>query len=157
MSNEELFLASPEARALESVPEAARLEIALRIDRSLAAFGRPLEKLKADDVHGWLFHALPEEFEPGDALAPQLAPVLLAVIDFAARTSGTKLKRLRESCEEALPELEEALEHGHSHGRAHDHGEDEPQAPYVRESPKVGRNDPCPCGSGKKFKKCHGA
>jgi uncharacterized protein YecA (UPF0149 family) len=25
------------------------------------------------------------------------------------------------------------------------------------ESPKVGRNDPCPCGSGKKYKKCHGA
>ncbi len=28
---------------------------------------------------------------------------------------------------------------------------------YVREQPKVGRNDPCPCGSGKKFKKCCGA
>ena len=27
----------------------------------------------------------------------------------------------------------------------------------VRAGPKVGRNDPCPCGSGKKFKKCHGA
>ncbi|MEC9364013.1 MAG: preprotein translocase subunit SecA [Pseudomonadota bacterium] len=27
----------------------------------------------------------------------------------------------------------------------------------VREMPKVGRNDPCPCGSGKKFKHCHGA
>jgi uncharacterized protein YecA (UPF0149 family) len=27
--------------------------------------------------------------------------------------------------------------------------------PYLEE--KVGRNDPCPCGSGKKFKKCHGA
>jgi preprotein translocase subunit SecA len=26
-----------------------------------------------------------------------------------------------------------------------------------REGPKVGRNDPCPCGSGKKYKKCHGA
>ena len=26
-----------------------------------------------------------------------------------------------------------------------------------REEPKVGRNDPCPCGSGKKYKKCHGA
>ena len=25
-----------------------------------------------------------------------------------------------------------------------------------RETPKVGRNDPCPCGSGKKFKQCHG-
>ena len=26
-----------------------------------------------------------------------------------------------------------------------------------REAPKVGRNDPCPCGSGRKFKQCHGA
>jgi len=29
--------------------------------------------------------------------------------------------------------------------------------PVVREGPKVGRNDPCPCGSGKKYKKCCGA
>jgi preprotein translocase subunit SecA len=29
--------------------------------------------------------------------------------------------------------------------------------PVRREGPKVGRNDPCPCGSGQKFKKCHGA
>lgn len=28
--------------------------------------------------------------------------------------------------------------------------------PVRREAPKVGRNDPCPCGSGKKYKKCHG-
>ncbi len=28
--------------------------------------------------------------------------------------------------------------------------------PHLREAPKVGRNDPCPCGSGKKFKQCHG-
>ena len=27
----------------------------------------------------------------------------------------------------------------------------------VRAAAKVGRNDPCPCGSGKKYKKCHGA
>jgi hypothetical protein len=27
-------------------------------------------------------------------------------------------------------------------------------APFVREGKKVGRNDPCPCGSGKKFKHC---
>ena len=30
-------------------------------------------------------------------------------------------------------------------------------APFKRGKAKVGRNDPCPCGSGKKFKKCHGA
>ncbi len=30
-------------------------------------------------------------------------------------------------------------------------------APIVREGIKVGRNDPCPCGSGKKYKQCHGS
>jgi preprotein translocase subunit SecA len=30
------------------------------------------------------------------------------------------------------------------------------ETPTVREEPKVGRNDPCPCGSGKKYKKCCG-
>ena len=32
-----------------------------------------------------------------------------------------------------------------------------PQQPMVRDTPKVGRNDPCPCGSGKKYKQCCGA
>ena len=31
-----------------------------------------------------------------------------------------------------------------------------PQTPVQRDAPKVGRNDPCPCGSGKKYKHCHG-
>ena len=31
------------------------------------------------------------------------------------------------------------------------------QAPFVRGSRKIGRNEPCPCGSGKKYKNCHGA
>jgi preprotein translocase subunit SecA len=36
----------------------------------------------------------------------------------------------------------------------------EPSGPVrqepVKVGPKIGRNDPCPCGSGKKFKNCHG-
>jgi preprotein translocase subunit SecA len=32
-----------------------------------------------------------------------------------------------------------------------------PKVTIRREAPKVGRNDPCPCGSGKKYKHCHGA
>jgi preprotein translocase subunit SecA len=32
-----------------------------------------------------------------------------------------------------------------------------PVAPFVRGERKVGRNEPCPCGSGRKFKHCHGA
>jgi preprotein translocase subunit SecA len=30
------------------------------------------------------------------------------------------------------------------------------QKPVAPRGPRVGRNDPCPCGSGKKFKQCHG-
>lgn len=33
----------------------------------------------------------------------------------------------------------------------------EKRTPVERHDPKVGRNDPCPCGSGKKYKKCHGS
>jgi len=46
---------------------------------------------------------------------------------------------------------------------AHEKGSAMPQeqqaeahTPYTREGEKVGRNEPCPCGSGKKFKQCHG-
>jgi preprotein translocase subunit SecA len=36
-------------------------------------------------------------------------------------------------------------------------GDDAKPVTVRRDEPKVGRNDPCPCGSGKKYKKCHGA
>jgi uncharacterized protein len=32
-----------------------------------------------------------------------------------------------------------------------------PRVETLRKAPEPGRNDPCPCGSGKKYKKCHGA
>jgi preprotein translocase subunit SecA len=46
-----------------------------------------------------------------------------------------------------------ADETAHQHGVECDH-DHEAAAPFVREVPKVGRNDLCPCGSGKKYKKC---
>jgi len=44
-----------------------------------------------------------------------------------------------------------------SHGSEGDGAAKPKQETVVRAQPKVGRNDPCPCGSGKKYKKCHGA
>ena len=49
--------------------------------------------------------------------------------------------------EEALNEAED-LGHEDQHQEKHQ--------PFVRQGGKVGRNDPCPCGSGKKYKQCHG-
>ena len=45
----------------------------------------------------------------------------------------------------------------HVHGPDCDHDDHHSHAPvqqYLRATPKIGRNDPCPCGSGKKHKKC---
>jgi len=150
------FLRSAEAAAISGPSEDERREIAHRLRAALDEVGRPLAQLSTGDVHGWLFHSVPERFEPGDSLARHVGPVLKALVAFAARTSGDKLARLRNAVNDSLEDLEHALEHGHSHHHHDDHDE-EPQAPYVRGEPKIGRNDPCPCGSGKKFKKCHGA
>jgi SEC-C motif-containing protein len=49
--------------------------------------------------------------------------------------------------------------HTHKEGEGHHdhHHHHKPIETYVRAEPKIGRNDPCHCGSGKKLKKCHGA
>jgi uncharacterized protein YecA (UPF0149 family) len=44
--------------------------------------------------------------------------------------------------------------HGPDCNHEHSHAV---QEPYRRAEPKPGRNDPCFCGSGRKYKKCHGA
>jgi SEC-C motif-containing protein len=57
----------------------------------------------------------------------------------------------------------EAKHHENSNFRRHDgrwvyvDGTMVRPKPVVRDAPKVGRNEPCPCGSGKKFKRCCGA
>ena len=82
-------------------------------------------------------------------------------------TKVTMLVQVRTQEEMAAQEVEHA-EVSNVHYQHADYDEalanpsDEEQAqlasgqPVVREGAKVGRNDPCPCGSGKKYKQCHG-
>ncbi|WP_110668416.1 preprotein translocase subunit SecA [Salinicola halophilus] len=56
--------------------------------------------------------------------------------------------------EDAIAAAEQTAQASETASEASD--EDESAQPVRRESPKVGRNDLCPCGSGKKFKQCHG-
>jgi len=70
---------------------------------------------------------------PGDA-APAAAPAPTAATARTAQSSGGTTTAV-------APEQEIQL----------------PKVTIKRDTPKVGRNDPCPCGSGKKFKHCHGA
>jgi preprotein translocase subunit SecA len=57
----------------------------------------------------------------------------------------------------------DAVPHSYQHDEVEQVGGDVPenaammnQGPVIRDGEKVGRNDPCPCGSGKKYKQCHG-
>jgi len=62
------------------------------------------------------------------------------------------------------PKLDQDLHYEHASASAMGEAEPQPeespataqQKPFKRSGKKVGRNDPCPCGSGKKFKQCHG-
>jgi preprotein translocase subunit SecA len=61
---------------------------------------------------------------------------------------------------ERLKRMMEARARQAVEGRANEEGQPQAAAektPVKREGPKLGRNDPCWCGSGKKYKKCHGA
>lgn len=49
---------------------------------------------------------------------------------------------------------ESSTQEADDHACGDPHCGHEALTPFRRESPKVGRNDPCPCGSGKKHKKC---
>ncbi|MCF8178399.1 MAG: preprotein translocase subunit SecA [Sulfuritalea sp.] len=57
---------------------------------------------------------------------------------------------------EAPPQLENVQYHHADFEEALGTTVKKPAQPVERNSPKVGRNDPCPCGSGKKYKHCHG-
>jgi preprotein translocase subunit SecA len=76
-----------------------------------------------------------------------------AVASAAARASETPSQRLPE-----VARLLERKQQRQQKDLQYQTGPAQAEAPKpVRAGAKVGRNDPCPCGSGKKYKKCHGA
>jgi preprotein translocase subunit SecA len=79
--------------------------------------------------------------------------VLLARIQFHSEEDLRVLREQRRKVQDMQFRHEQAATLGEDPGAD---GEQAPTAPFTREVPKVGRNQPCPCGSGKKFKQCHG-
>ena len=61
----------------------------------------------------------------------------------------------RQQYTETKVDFDEAREAAQRDAASHDTREVQ-RTPIVNEGPKIGRNDPCPCGSGKKYKNCHG-
>ncbi len=92
--------------------------------------------------------------------------LFIELLDKMKREVVTILSRVQVRSEEEVAALEEQRRRAadgdmeYQHDEASAMGEnvaaDEEHTPFVRDGRKVGRNEPCPCGSGKKYKQCHG-
>ncbi|RME76818.1 MAG: preprotein translocase subunit SecA [Planctomycetota bacterium] len=71
-----------------------------------------------------------------------------------AKTSAERRTRRRPAPQLAAVGAEASARAAERRARAQGRGEEPERAQPVHVGPKVGRNDPCPCGSGKKYKKC---
>jgi len=65
-------------------------------------------------------------------------------------------RRIQEAQKEHSTLVHQQASAMNSGGEQEQPKEAQPQTPYTRDGVKVGRNQPCPCGSGKKYKQCHG-
>ena len=149
------FLDSEQARALDPPgPDAVRRIAEAFFSICYDELGKAPHLLDGQDMHVALGHVLPGRLKRKDPLAEHVPAVLRALIDHLEETrvlSGAfELRRSLEATEE------EFLETVRTGANPHHHGGHAKQEPLVHRAPKLGRNDPCFCGSGKKFKKCHG-
>jgi preprotein translocase subunit SecA len=110
----------------------------------------------------YLFHVqIQQEAQPAKPRAPQPEPPRPRPSATAIAAAASAAARAEDTAPQRLPDFARALERRQErqqHDLQYQTGAGQAQAPKpVRAGAKVGRNDPCPCGSGKKYKKCHGA
>lgn len=105
------------------------------------------------------FPGLDDRAERDDDLAEALTLVFryLPLPDDASAEERAAFEREQRALEDEVPvaNLDEALDLVIGSALRIDEMV-HPRLPLVRDTPKVGRNDPCPCGSGRKYKACHG-
>jgi hypothetical protein len=113
----------------------------------------PYDKLREDALFAYAL-AMPGETTRGRVKG------MLRKIDSIAHLTGFETHLVEFALDERLrlhglePVFEAEEEHEHDH--EHHHHDPEPVPAVAPPPARPGRNDPCPCGSGKKYKKCCG-
>ncbi len=102
-----------------------------------------------------------ESFEMFEELLTNLKYEVVKFLSHVQIQSRDEAEAIEQQRREAAAREHLAFQHAEAAGIAGDEratGGAEPATPgtFTREEPKVGRNEPCPCGSGKKYKQCHG-
>lgn len=147
------FLDSPQAAALDDVPVAHRRAIVERfLTCAYEELGKAPHLLDGHDLHEIVGHLMPGRFGRKDAAAPHLERVLGAYLAHLGEVRVvSNAYELRQALASTAPEFEQSVASGKL---VHHHAARAPAKPFVHQADKTGRNDPCPCGSGRKFKKC---
>jgi preprotein translocase subunit SecA len=97
--------------------------------------------------------------EAFELFASMLESIKLEVTKTLTAVQVNSESELAEVAAEAAPAVENVKYQHAGYDEALVAGAAEEKAkerPFVREMGKIGRNDPCPCGSGRKYKHCHG-
>ncbi|EGQ8139888.1 preprotein translocase subunit SecA [Vibrio cholerae] len=95
-----------------------------------------------------------ESFELFEDLLESLKSDVITVLSKVRVQQQEEVERMEA---QRRAQAEEAARHAQAqHASADDAEQDESNQPMVHDERKVGRNEPCPCGSGKKYKQCHG-
>jgi len=99
-----------------------------------------------------------ESFEMFETMLNNLKHEVVRVLFRVEPMSEEQMEDMERQQLETLKQQNMELEHETIAALGEEEREiaDEADAPFVRPGAKVGRNDPCPCGSGKKYKQCHG-
>jgi uncharacterized protein YecA (UPF0149 family) len=147
------FLESPQARALGLDPAAVRRVAQAFLETCLLDLGTAPETLDGQSVEEAVARGLPRRLAPKDGAAEHLGAVLEAYFEHLGETRVvTQAFEIRMGLERGVPAAEQAVRSGSNASEQ----VRERQDPVVHRADKLGRNDPCFCGSGKKFKKCCG-
>ncbi|ENM5766511.1 preprotein translocase subunit SecA [Vibrio mimicus] len=95
-----------------------------------------------------------ESFELFEDLLESLKSDVITVLSKVRVQQQEEVERMEA---QRRAQAEEAARHAQAqHASADEPEQEESNQPMVRDERKVGRNEPCPCGSGKKYKQCHG-
>lgn len=146
------FLDSVQARAVADVE---REDVRAVVDRFLAIaydeIGVAPRFLDGEAMHSIVGHLLPAHFGRQDPKAARAIDILRAYVAFLGENAVvSQLFEIRNALEHTAGEFEEAVRTG----RVAHHAPVKKDKPFVHQAGKTGRNDPCPCGSGRKFKQC---
>ncbi len=148
------FVDSEQARALSGVkPAHVRTIAEIFLGLCYDDLGKAPRFLQGEEVEHLLAEILPTRIAPGEPAGKHVAAVLTAFFEYLELNEVvTQAFEIRRGLSTGLEAFERALASG-----SHREQQVRPKTgPFVHGAAKLGRNDPCSCGSGKKFKKCHG-